>query len=123
MACAFSLEKSRSLYLVIGPMGQKFIYLSIPQYSKTDQPIPLFGPRSPPFASSDCVFLQAKCSKIKERVEGWRSGKKLPFKRTTVCNAPKNPKSSIRCNSTFHFIKSEAVMENVHNSIYIIYDR
>ena len=84
-AIAFSLEKSRGLYLVIGPMWQKFIYLSIPQYSKTDQPIPLFGPRSAPFASSDGVFLQAKCSKIKGWVEGWRSGKKLPFKRTTVC--------------------------------------
>ena len=45
----------------------------------------LFGARSPPFASSDGVFLQAKCSKIKGWVEGWRSGKKLPFKRTTVC--------------------------------------
>ena len=85
MAWTFSLEKSRSLYQVIGPMWQKFICLSITHYSKTYQPIPLFGPRSSPFASSDGVFLQAKCSKIKERVEGWRSGKKLPFKRTTVC--------------------------------------
>ena len=69
MACAFSLEKSKSLYLVIGPMWQKFIYLSMPQYSKTDQPIPLFGPR---------------CSKIKERVEGWEKLQKVLFKCTTV---------------------------------------
>ena len=92
MASAFSLVKSRSLYLVIGPMWQKFIYLSIPQYSKTDWPIPLFGPRSSPFMSSDVIFLQAKWSKIKERVEGWKSGKKMWFKRITVCNASKNLK-------------------------------
>ena len=36
MAYAFSLEKSRSLYQVIGPMWQKFIYISISQNSKTD---------------------------------------------------------------------------------------
>ena len=87
MACAFSLEKSKSLYLVIGPMWQKFIYLSIPQYSKTDWPIPLFGPRSSPFMSSDVIFLQAKWSKIKERVEGWKSGKTSRFKRITVCTS------------------------------------
>jgi len=45
----------------------------------------LFCPRSPPFMSSDVIFLQAKWSKIKERVEGWKSGKKMWFKRITVC--------------------------------------
>ena len=45
----------------------------------------LFGTRSPPFMSSDVIFLQAKWSKIKERVEGWKSGKKMWFKRITVC--------------------------------------
>ena len=98
MVCAFSLEKSRSLYLVIGPMWQKFIYLSIPQYSKTDWPIPLFGPRSSPFMNSDVIFLQAKWSKIKERVEGWKSGKTSRFKRITVwsaiiCTIQLHPKS------------------------------
>ena len=44
----------------------------------------LFGTRSSPFVSYEVIFLQTKWSKIKERVEGWRSGKKLPFKRTTV---------------------------------------
>ena len=37
----------------------------------------LFCPRSPPFMSSNGIFLQAKWSKIKERVEGWESGKKM----------------------------------------------
>ena len=46
----------------------------------------LFCPRSPPFMSSNGIFLQAKWSKIKERVEGWKSGKKLWFKSITVCN-------------------------------------
>ena len=50
----------------------------------------LFGARSHPFVSSEVIFLQTKWSKIKERVEGWRSGKKLPFKRTTVCITPKH---------------------------------
>ena len=36
--------------------------------------------------SSDVIFLQAKWSKIKERVEGWKSGKKMWFKRITVCS-------------------------------------
>ena len=45
----------------------------------------LFCTRSPPFMSSDVIFLQAKWSKIKERVEGWKSGKKMWFKRITVC--------------------------------------
>ena len=84
MASAFSLVKSISLYLVIGPMWQKFILLTIAHYSKIDWPIPLFGPRSSPFMSSDVIFLQAKWSKIKERVEGWKSGKKMWFKRITV---------------------------------------
>ena len=44
----------------------------------------LFCPRSPPFMSSNGIFLQAKWSKIKERVEGWKSGKKMWFKRITV---------------------------------------
>jgi len=44
----------------------------------------LFGARCPPFMNSDVIFLQAKWSKIKERVEGWKSGKKLRFKRITV---------------------------------------
>ena len=35
--------------------------------------------------SSDVIFLQAKWSKIKERVKGWKSGKKTWFKRITVC--------------------------------------
>ena len=35
--------------------------------------------------SYDVIFLQAKWSKIKERVEGWKSGKKMWFKRITVC--------------------------------------
>ena len=47
----------------------------------------LFCPRSPPFMSSNGIFLQAKWSKIKERVEGWKSGKKLRFKRITVCDS------------------------------------
>ena len=47
--------------------------------------MPLFGPRSSPFMSSDVIFLQAKWSKIKERVKGWKSGKKTWFKRITVC--------------------------------------
>ena len=85
MASAFSLVKSRSLYLVTGPMWQKFILLTIAHYSKIDWPIPLFGPRSSPFMSSDVIFLQAKWSKIKERVKGWKSGKKTWFKRITVC--------------------------------------
>ena len=46
----------------------------------------LFGTRSPPFMSSDVIFLQAKWSKIKERVKGWKSGKKTWFKRITVWN-------------------------------------
>ena len=37
----------------------------------------LFGARSPPFTNSNGIFLQAKWSKIKERMEGWKSGKKL----------------------------------------------
>ena len=45
----------------------------------------LFCTRSPPFMSSDVIFLQAKWSKIKERVEGWKSGKKMWFKCITVC--------------------------------------
>ena len=45
----------------------------------------LFCPRSPPFMSSNGIFLQAKWSKIKERVEGWKSGKTSRFKRITVC--------------------------------------
>ena len=45
----------------------------------------LFGARSRPFANSDGIFLQAKWSKIKERVEGWKSGKKLWVKSITVC--------------------------------------
>ena len=45
----------------------------------------LFGTRSPPFMSSDVIIFQAKWSKIKERVEGWKSGKKMWFKRITVC--------------------------------------
>ena len=77
MASAFSLVKSRSLYLVIGPMWQKFILLTIAHYSKIDWPIPLFGPRSSPFAISYDIFFKAKWSKIKERVEGWKSGKTL----------------------------------------------
>ena len=85
MASAFSLVKSRSLYLVIGPMWQKFILLTIPHYSKIDWPLTLFCTRSPPFMSSDVIFLQAKWSKIKERVKGWKSGKKTWFKRITVC--------------------------------------
>ena len=85
MASAFSLVKSRSLYLVIGPMWQKFILLTIPHYSKIDWPLTLFCTRSPPFMSSDVIFLQAKWSKIKERVEGWKSGKTSRFKRITVC--------------------------------------
>ena len=85
MASAFSLIKSRSLYLVIGPMWQKFILLTIPHYSKIDWPMTLFCPRSPPFMSSNGIFLQAKWSKIKERVEGWKSGKKMWFERITVC--------------------------------------
>ena len=44
----------------------------------------LFCTRSPPFMSSDVIFLQAKWSKIKERVKGWKSGKKTWFKRITV---------------------------------------
>ena len=39
----------------------------------------LFGARSPPLMSSDVIFLQGKWSKIKERVEGWKSGKKSGF--------------------------------------------
>ena len=85
MASAFSLVKSRSLYLVIGPMWQKFILLTIPHYSKIDWPLTLFCTRSPPFMSSDVIFLQAKWSKIKERVKGWKSGKKTWFKCITVC--------------------------------------
>ena len=85
MASAFSLVKSRSLYLVIGPMWQIFILLTIAHYCKIDWPIPLFGPRSSPFMSSDVIFLQAKWSKIKERVEGWKSVKKMWFRRITVC--------------------------------------
>ena len=84
MASAFSLVKSRSLYLVIGPMWQKFILLTIAHYSKIDWPMTLFCTRSPPFMSSDVIFLQANWSKIKERVKGWKSGKKLWFKRITV---------------------------------------
>ena len=84
MASAFSLVKSRSLYLVIGPMWQKFILLTIPHYSKIDWPMTLFCTRSPPFMSSDVIFLQAKWSKIKERVEGWKSGKTSRFKRYTL---------------------------------------
>ena len=49
----------------------------------------LFCPRSPPFMSSNGIFLQAKWSKIKERVEGWKSGKKMWFKRITVCLSKK----------------------------------
>ena len=45
----------------------------------------LFGTRSPPLMTSDVIFLQAKWSKIKDRVEGWKSGKKSRFKRITVC--------------------------------------
>ena len=45
----------------------------------------LFGARSHTFANSDGIFLQAKWSKIKERVEEWESGKKLWFKSITVC--------------------------------------
>ena len=45
----------------------------------------LFCTRSPPFMTFDVIFLQAKWSKIKERVEGWKSGKKMWFKRITVC--------------------------------------
>ena len=45
----------------------------------------LFCPRSSPFMSSNGIFLQSKWSKIKERVEGWKSGKKTWFKRITVC--------------------------------------
>ena len=45
----------------------------------------LFGARSPPFMTSDVIFLQAKWTKIKERVEGWKSGKKSTFKHITVC--------------------------------------
>ena len=45
----------------------------------------LFGAHSPPFMSSDVIFLQAKWRKIKQRVEGWKSGKKMWFKRITVC--------------------------------------
>ena len=44
----------------------------------------LFGARSPPFVNFDSIFLQAKWSKIKERVEGWKSGKKSRFKRIAV---------------------------------------
>jgi len=44
----------------------------------------LFGTRSPPFMTFDVIFLQAKWSKIKERVKGWKSGKKMWFKRITV---------------------------------------
>ena len=55
----------------------------------------LFGTRSPPFANFDGILMQAKCSKIKEREEGWRSGKKLPFKRTTVCACKMITKSRI----------------------------
>ena len=44
----------------------------------------LFCPRSPPFMSSNGIFLQAEWSKIKERVEGGKSGKKMWFKRITV---------------------------------------
>ena len=46
----------------------------------------LFGTRSPLFMSSDVIIFQAKWSKIKERVEGWESGKKSRFKRITVCS-------------------------------------
>jgi len=45
----------------------------------------LFCPRSPPFITFDVIFLQAKWSKLKERVEGWKSGQKMWFKRITVC--------------------------------------
>ena len=45
----------------------------------------LFGTRSPPFMIFDVTFLRANWSKIKESVEGWKSGKKLCFKSTTVC--------------------------------------
>ena len=45
----------------------------------------LFCTHSPPFMSSDVIFLQAKWSKIKETVEGWKSGKKLWFKSNAVC--------------------------------------
>ena len=48
----------------------------------------LFSTRSPPFMSSDVIFLQANWSKIKERVEGWKSGKKIWFKRITVWIMP-----------------------------------
>ena len=70
MASAFSLVKSRSLYLVIGPMWQKFILLTIPHYSKINWPMTLFRPRSSPFMSSNDVFLQAKSSKIKRKGGG-----------------------------------------------------
>ena len=46
----------------------------------------LFGTRSPPFMSSDVIIFQAKWSKIKERAEGWESGKKSRLKRITVCD-------------------------------------
>jgi len=85
MASAFSLVKSRSLYLVIGPIWQKFMLLTIPHYDKIDWPMTLFCTRSPPFMSSHAIFLQAKWSKIKERMEGWKSGKKMWFKRIAVC--------------------------------------
>ena len=52
----------------------------------------LFCTRSPPFMTFDVIFLQAKWSKIKERVEGWKSGKKMWFKRITVCVARKQYK-------------------------------
>ena len=45
----------------------------------------LFCTRFSPFMSSDVIFLQAKWSKIKEREEGWKSGKKSWFKSITVC--------------------------------------
>ena len=44
----------------------------------------LLGTCSPSFMSSDVIFLQAKWSKRKERVEGWKSGKKMWFKHITV---------------------------------------
>ena len=95
MASSFSLVKSRSLYLVKGPMWQKIILFTIPHYSKIDWPMTLFCTRSPPFMSSDVIFLQAKWSKIKERVEGWKSGKKMWFKRITVCGVRPKLKKNI----------------------------
>ena len=64
----------------------------------------LFCPRSPPFMSSNGIFLQAKWSKIKERVEGWKSGKKMWFKRITAWVTRYNLVWDIRLR--FSFMKS-----------------